>query len=264
MFYLQEDTIMNLQENAVMFEAYVTNLGRYNEGTLVGEWVGFPTTAEQMQDVFERIGIDGINYEEYFITDYELPAFNSKLYDMFGEYENLDELNYLAKRMEESGIDPQKLGTLLEMETPSNIGDAINAIKNKECYTLLSDVYTNEDLGYYYIEESGIYNLSSMGNLANYIDYEAFGRDIAMDLTGGFTEHGFIEQIEEPTEYYSGFEDIPDEAKVMNFPKKEQQKEKSEQSKKPSLRQNIEAIKNNQKEALNKNASSIKKDSQER
>ena len=39
------------------FEAFVTNLGKYNEGELVGEWVHFPTTEEEMKEVFERIGI---------------------------------------------------------------------------------------------------------------------------------------------------------------------------------------------------------------
>lgn len=39
------------------FQAFVTNLGKYNEGELVGEWVKFPTTEEEMQKVFERIGI---------------------------------------------------------------------------------------------------------------------------------------------------------------------------------------------------------------
>ena len=33
------------------FEAFVTNLGKYNEGMLVGEWVKFPTTEEEMQKV---------------------------------------------------------------------------------------------------------------------------------------------------------------------------------------------------------------------
>ena len=28
------------------FEAFVTNLGKYNEGMLVGEWVKLPTTEE--------------------------------------------------------------------------------------------------------------------------------------------------------------------------------------------------------------------------
>ena len=39
------------------FEAFVTNLSKYNEGELVGEWVHFPTTEEEMKKVFERIGI---------------------------------------------------------------------------------------------------------------------------------------------------------------------------------------------------------------
>ena len=39
------------------FAVYVTNLGRYNEGMLVGEWVHLPATAKEMKDVFKRIGI---------------------------------------------------------------------------------------------------------------------------------------------------------------------------------------------------------------
>ena len=58
-------------------EAFITNLGKYNEGALVGEWVKFPTTAEELQKVFERIGIGskddfGHPYEEWFITDYRI------------------------------------------------------------------------------------------------------------------------------------------------------------------------------------------------
>ena len=37
------------------FEAYITNLGKYNEGELVGEWVKFPTTSEDLQKVFEAL-----------------------------------------------------------------------------------------------------------------------------------------------------------------------------------------------------------------
>ena len=59
------------------FEAFITNLGKYNEGALVGEWVKLPTTAEELQKVFERIGIGskddfGHPYEEWFITDYRI------------------------------------------------------------------------------------------------------------------------------------------------------------------------------------------------
>ena len=41
----------------------------------MGEWVKFPTTAEELKEVFKRIGIGqkddfGQPYEEWFITDY--------------------------------------------------------------------------------------------------------------------------------------------------------------------------------------------------
>ena len=43
-----------------LFEAYVTNLGKYNEGELVGEYLKFPTTPEEVQALLKRIGIDGV------------------------------------------------------------------------------------------------------------------------------------------------------------------------------------------------------------
>ena len=58
------------------FAAFITNLGKYNEGELVGEWVKFPTTAEELKEVFKRIGIGqkddfGQPYEEWFIRSEE-------------------------------------------------------------------------------------------------------------------------------------------------------------------------------------------------
>ena len=100
------------------FEAFVTNLGKYNEGELVGEWVKFPISAEEMQKVFERIGIGskdefGQPYEEWFITDYECPV--SGVYDMLGEYENIDKLNYLAARIDEMDKwDQEKFAAIME------------------------------------------------------------------------------------------------------------------------------------------------------
>lgn len=47
-----------------LFEAYVTNLGKYNEGELVGEYLKFPTTPEEVQSLLKRIGIDGVRFIE--------------------------------------------------------------------------------------------------------------------------------------------------------------------------------------------------------
>ena len=45
-----------------LFEAYVTNLGKYNEGELVGEYLKFPATPEEVQALLKRIGVDGVRY----------------------------------------------------------------------------------------------------------------------------------------------------------------------------------------------------------
>ena len=51
----------------MMFEAYVTNLGMYPEyGVEVGEYLKFPTTAEEVRALFSRIGIDGIRRIFYY------------------------------------------------------------------------------------------------------------------------------------------------------------------------------------------------------
>ena len=56
---------------ASLFEAYITNLGKYNEGELVGETLKFPTTTEEVQALLKRIGVDGVRYEEFFITSFD-------------------------------------------------------------------------------------------------------------------------------------------------------------------------------------------------
>ena len=88
-----------------MFEAYVTNLGLYPErGAGAGEYLKFPTTVEEVQALFSRIGIDGKQYEEYFITDYDSDILG--LTDHLGEYKdhaetimgNMDSIVFLGGR----------------------------------------------------------------------------------------------------------------------------------------------------------------------
>ena len=53
---------------AALFEAYITNLGKYNEGELVGETLKFPTSPQAVEALLKDIGVDGIRYEEIFIA----------------------------------------------------------------------------------------------------------------------------------------------------------------------------------------------------
>ena len=54
-----------------ILSGYLSNLGKYTEGRPAGEWVSFPTTAEHLKEVFDRIGIDGKSYGELHITEYQ-------------------------------------------------------------------------------------------------------------------------------------------------------------------------------------------------
>ena len=204
------------------FAAFITNLGKYNEGELVGEWVKFPTTAEELKKVFDRIGIGqkddfGQPYEEWFITDYD--CYVGALYDKLGEYENLDELNYLASKLEEMGQ-----GEYAQFQAAMEVGDhsgslqeIINLTDNLDCYDLYPSIQDYDDLGRYYIEELDAMQVPE--HLRNYIDYEAYGRDVALEESGDFTDLGYIRDTGSSFhEYYDGEPgSIPEEYRVMTF-----------------------------------------------
>ena len=132
MTYTHDYEVENMIKYANDYEvkAFVTNLGRYNEGELIGEWVVFPIDEDEQQELFERIGIDE-EHEEIFITDYdsELP-----LYEEFGEYPSLEELNELAEEIEAmNGQDIKKMLAIKEY-TGGTMLECINDLCNYELY----------------------------------------------------------------------------------------------------------------------------------
>ena len=215
------------------FAAFITNLGKYNEGELVGEWVKFPTTAEELKEVFKRIGIGqkddfGQPYEEWFITDYD--CYVDGLYSKLGEYENLDELNYLASKLDEmSESEYAQFQAGMEMgDHCGSLQEIINLTENLDCYEVYPNIEDYDDLGRYYIDELEVMQVPE--HLQNYIDYEAYGRDVAMDENGSFTDQGYVRDTGDRfCEYYDGERgSIPDEYRVMTFQDDLPEEEKSE------------------------------------
>ena len=204
------------------FAAFITNLGKYNEGALVGEWVKFPTTAEELKKVFERIWIGakddfGQTYEEWFNTDYD--CYVDGLYDLLGEYANLDELNYLASKLDDMSQDEyERFQAAMEIgDHTGSIQELINLTENLDCYDIYPDIHDHDDLGRYYIEELDAMQVPE--HLRNYIDYEAYGRDIALEESGQFTDLGYVRDTGDSFhEYYDGERgSIPEEYRVMTF-----------------------------------------------
>ena len=203
----------------MMFEAYVTNLGMYPErGVEVGEYLKFPTTIEEVQALFSRIGIDGKRYEEYFITDYQSDVLG--LYDHLGEYESLDELNYLAHLLEEMTPDElEKLEAIMDAgEYTGSVKDLINLTQNLDCFEFYPGVKDEEELGRMYILEFEA--LTVPEHLIDYIDYEAYGRDVRINEGGHFAPGGYVfNNGGSFVERYHGMEDIPPEHRIFAYPK---------------------------------------------
>lgn len=165
---------------------FLTNLGKYNEGELVGEWVELPVSQEELQKVFERIGINE-EYEEYFITDYECD-----LYEV-GEYENLDTLNEIAERIEELDEEESKVVKALMSELGCTLDETIGKVNSGD-YRIYYDCDDMADVAYQVVEECG-YLDNVPDDVARYFDYESFGRDLSIERTYIFLDGSEVIEI---------------------------------------------------------------------
>ena len=195
----------------------MTNLGKYNEGQLVYERVAFPTDTETVQAALKKIGIDGIRYEEFFIADYD--GSMPQLHKHLGEYESIDELNHLACLLSELSQDELAVfeAVMDSGEYTGSVKDLINLSQNLDSYSFYSDVHTEEDLGRMYLQELEAVPVPE--HLIDYIDYEAYGRDVRINEDGHLAPGGYVVGGGSFVEHYHGIEDIPDEHRVFSMPK---------------------------------------------
>ena len=200
-----------------VFEAYITNLGKYAEGQLVGETLKFPATTEEVRSLLKTIGVDGVRYEEFFITAFDGDVMG--LYDYLTEYENLDELNHLAHLISELGSDEIETleAALNKGDHTSSVADIINLVHNLDCYDLHPGVSDDETLGRIYVED--MERLEVPEDIINYFDFEAYGRDMRLNEGGHFAPGGYLTRVSNNfVELYHGIEDIPAEHRVFAYP----------------------------------------------
>lgn len=189
-----------------MFRGYITNLGAYNAGTLIGEWIDFPISDENLKSVLHRIGVydndDEYNIllndfdeeylsEEYFFTDYDwdedIPVSPIKF---FGEYSSIDSINDFAYYV--SGLTNDDLDLITAyfeaFNKPDDVDDFIDICENVHHFYLIN-VNSNDELGHYFVD-NGLFGDSIPACYENYIDYKAIGNDISYE--GSFTSKGFL------------------------------------------------------------------------
>ena len=156
---------------------YIANLGKYNEGELVGAWFTPPVDFEEVK---ERIGLND-EYEEYAIHDYELPF-------EIDEYTPIEEINRLCEMVEDL---PEHIQEELS-ELQSYFGSIEELCEHEDDIICHSGCDDMADVARYYLEESG--QLGELpAHLQNYIDYAAYGRDMELDGTFIVTNHGVYE-----------------------------------------------------------------------
>ena len=199
-----------------ILSGYLSNLGKYTEGRPAGEWVTFPTTAEHLKEVFDRIGIDFKHYEEWHFTEFQSPI--PGLAEHLSEYSHPDELNYLGKLLEmQFDDDREKFIAAIEYgDHADSLQDIINLAQNLDCYWLYPSVHSEEEYGHYLVDELEEPELSD--EVKRYFMYEEYGRDASINDDGMFTEKGYIYNNRNTfTEWYDG-RDVPQEYRVTPQP----------------------------------------------
>lgn len=163
----------------VYFKAYITNLGAYNEGKLVGKWVEFPIDEDDFQEVLENIGVDGVDYEEWFVSDYDC-SLDINVSDQLGEYPSLESLNDMGELID-SIQDPTAVENAYELT--DDLEEAIEGINNGDI-EFLPDVDTYDELGRYFVDRNygGDLSNQSAEDLFPFIDFDELGRDISIDF----------------------------------------------------------------------------------
>lgn len=161
-------------------KVYITNLGKYNEGKLIGKWIEMPMDEDDFLEALESIGVsdemadNGQYYEEWFITDYE---------DTCGveieEYTSYDELEELAERLDDilRHTDEEVVELIIENEGEDC---ALNILEyeNFIVHTCENIEQLAEELLDERLREEGVPDW-----IYSYIDYEQYARDLHIEGT---------------------------------------------------------------------------------
>lgn len=159
-----------------MLKIYVTNLSKYNEGVLVGEWVSLP--CEGLEEVLDKISNNGNG--ELFISDYETDISNLKI----SEYDDILQLNEIAEEIDNLSDEEVIIFQAYLEQYTNDLQQALDAVRQGN-YRIYYDCDNMEDVAYQVVNDCGLFD-GVPEALKEYFDYEAYGRD--MDIEGTFIQ----------------------------------------------------------------------------
>jgi len=176
----------------MMLRIYLTNLGAYNRGKLIGKWLDLPMDEDELQKELQSIldeGLkDGVVDEEYFITDYETDIKGLKI----DEFENVFVLNTLTEEIEKLSEDDKIILQALLITYSPDLKEALDFLRKGD-YLVYWDVTNERKLGEYIVEEGLLGEIPEQ--LEYYLDYEAIGHDWCLNGVTILSELGLAIEI---------------------------------------------------------------------
>ena len=185
---------------------YIANLGKYNEGELVGGWLDLPQPQAKIDEFLrDTVGLTldseeayakGLRgervYEEYAIHDYEFPQDMNGFTPNISEYASLDKVNVLACLIEQADEDCLEVIEALQNRIEKlNIDEQISMLGHFVSGEYPGGVWRFDREGYKSDEEAfGYHNVFELNpelakvleeqDIESYFDFEHYGRECAM------------------------------------------------------------------------------------
>lgn len=215
------------------FRVYIANLGKYNEGELVGDWIDLPCTRQSWERLMceNKLGRmingnyhhgyqEGLSiYEEYAIHDIECDV--QQIQDKIGEYSNIQQLNFLAAALEEAE-EPDIIFEYLSLQCVyDDWNKAINAVLQEDEIPYFSYDFpgisncrymsAEEKYGYTIAYINGTSKYLEERSLDSYFDFEDYGRDLSICDNITLLDDGYLIDDEGPDLDWFSSEEIKEE-----------------------------------------------------
>ena len=149
--------------------------------------IEFPCTDTELQQKLTEVRPTDTSPDEIFVQAVHQPTMLSMLEDQFL---NMDEVNFLAKRMDSFTYDELlQFYAAAQYEQLQSPKDLINLTYNLPCYTVVHDLRNLEAIGKtHYMNINGAVSASEMKK----IDFAAIGRELIRSGNGKPTECGLL------------------------------------------------------------------------
>lgn len=183
----------NAPEAGGQITVCVGNYGYYNEGELRDKWITLPKSEREISDFLKGSGLMDAEHEETYISDYDGIPLGMGYGGAFSEYTSLEDLNLLARAMEEA--DPAGLERLegafrAGAEQPDSVIGVANLVAQADEVPYQEYPHkpgehgvssAREAYALYHVEEMGGPEALGRETLEELFDVESYGRDRAID-----------------------------------------------------------------------------------